>query len=284
MSPRRLDVALAVVGLARSRTHAQRIIDEGRARIDGHPARRASTPVPEDARLTVVDVPDGVEYASRAAHKLNGALQELGVTVQDRHCLDAGASTGGFTDVLLRRGAEKVIAVDIGHNQLAEHLAVDPRVTVLDGTSVRDLEPALIGGSIDLLVADLSFISLRTVMAALASVVRPRGDLLLMVKPQFEVGREALPRTGVVADAAEHCRAVTGVARSAAETGLEVAGAGASPLAGQDGNREFFLHLRPTGHAVTLTDRACDMIESVVTGRSAPGPHRHITEGEDGAG
>lgn len=284
MSPRRLDVALAAAGLARSRTHAQRIIDEGRARIDDRPARRASTPVADGARLSVVDVPDGVEYASRAAHKLNGALEELRLEVPGRHCLDAGASTGGFTDVLLRRGAASVIAVDIGHDQLAEHLATDPRVTVLDGTSVRDLEPALIGGTVDLLVADLSFISLRTVIAVLASVVRPGGDLLLMVKPQFEVGRQALPRTGVVTDPAEHLRAVTGVARSAAEAGLETTGAGASPLAGQDGNREFFLHLRPTGHAATLTARACDMIESVVTGRPAPGPHRHITEGEDGAG
>lgn len=284
MSPRRLDVALAAAGLARSRTHAQRIIDEGRARIDGRPADRASTPVTDGARLSVVDVPDGVEYASRAAHKLNGALDQLALTVRGGHCLDAGASTGGFTDVLLRRGAASVIAVDIGHDQLAAHLATDPRVTVRDGTSVRDLDPALIGGRVDLLVADLSFISLRTVIAPLASVVRPGGDLLVMVKPQFEVGRAALPRTGVVTDPAQHRRAVIEVARSAAEAGLEALGAGVSPLAGQDGNREFFLHLRPSGHAVTLTDRACDMIEAVVTGRPAPGPHRHITEGEDGAG
>ena len=238
----------------------------------------------EGAELTVVDVPDGVEYASRAAHKLLGALEQLPLQVEGARCLDAGASTGGFTDVLLRRGAASVIAVDIGHDQLASHLREDPRVTVRDGTSVRDLRPDLIGGTVDLLVADLSFISLRTVMAALAGVVRTGGDLLLMVKPQFEVGKQALPRTGVVTDPALRRSAVTEVARTAAQTGLDVLGVGVSTLPGQDGNREYFLHLRPIGHATELTGRACDMIGSVVSGRQAPGPSRHITEGEGEAG
>lgn len=284
MSTRRLDVALAAAGLARSRTHAQRIIDEGRARIDGRPASRASTPVPDGSHLEVVDVPDGVEYASRAAHKLHGALDELSLEVTGRHCLDAGASTGGFTDVLLRRGAAGVIAVDIGHDQLAAHLRDDPRVRVHDGTSARDLTPQLIGGTVDLLVADLSFISLRTVVAPLASVVQPDGDLLLMVKPQFEVGRRALPRRGVVTDSAQRLGAVLEVARSAADAGLGTVGVGASSLPGQDGNVEYFLHLRPTGRAAALPARACDMIEHAVTGRAAPGAHPRTTEGEDGAG
>lgn len=283
MSPPRLDVALAAAGLARSRTHAQRIIDEGRARIDGRAATRASAPVPEGAQLAVVHVPDGIEYASRAAHKLQGALEQLDLPVSGKHCLDAGASTGGFTDVLLRHGAASVIAVDIGHDQLAAHLREDPRVTVRDGTSVRDLDPELIGGTVDLLVADLSFISLRTVMAPLACVVRTGGDLLLMVKPQFEVGRQALPRTGVVTDPTQRVRAVTEVARTAAREGLLLTGVGASTLPGQDGNREYFLHLRPTGHATELSDRACDMIGSVLNERHAPGPSRQITEGEGGA-
>nr|WP_245354485.1 TlyA family RNA methyltransferase [Brachybacterium sacelli] len=259
-----MDVALLAAGLARSRTHARRIIDEGRARVDGHLATKPSTPVTAGVKLQVIDVPDGVEYASRAAHKLRGALDALGLDPAGARCLDAGASTGGFTDVLLRRGARSVIAVDIGHDQLAEHVAADPRVTVLDGTSVRDLTPELVGGVVDLLVADLSFISLRTVIAPLARVVRPAGDLLLMVKPQFEVGRAALPRTGVVSDPVARVDAVHGVAEAAAETGLRLRAVGPSALPGQDGNREYFLQLRPTGVTCTPDEVACDMIGDAV--------------------
>lgn len=169
----RLDVALLAAGLARSRTHARRIIEEGRARLAGRIVSKASTPVPPGAELAVIDVPDGVEFASRAAHKLIGALDGLGIDPTGRRCLDAGASTGGFTDVLLRRGAACVLAVDIGHDQLAEHVRSDPRVIVRDGTSVRDLTAELLGGSVDLVVADLSFISLRTVIAALGAVLPP---------------------------------------------------------------------------------------------------------------
>ncbi len=260
----RLDRVLLEAGLARSRTHARRIVEEGRARINGKAATKPSTPVPAGARLEVIDVPDGVEYASRAAHKLAGALDALGITPSGAHCLDAGASTGGFTDVLLRRGAASVIAVDIGHDQLLTHLREDSRVQVRDGTSVRDLSPALIGTTVDLLVADLSFISLRTVIAPLASVVREGGDLLLMVKPQFEVGKAALPRSGVVSDVREHLRAVRGVWEAAQQNALELRGAGPSSLPGQDGNREFFLHLRRTVHSAPLEGSACDMIEAVV--------------------
>lgn len=264
MSPERLDVALAAAGLARSRSHARRVIEEGRARLDGRPTAKPSTPVPAGARLQVVDVPDGVEYASRAAHKLLGAMDTLGLDAAGARCLDAGASTGGFSDVLLRRGAECVIAVDIGRDQLAEHVARDPRVRVRDGTSVRDLTPELIGGTVDLLVADLSFISLATVIAPLASVVRTGGDLLIMVKPQFEVGRAALPRTGVVTDPAARTAAVAGVAEAAAGAALQLQGVGPSALPGQDGNREYFLHLRPTGVTCAMDEVACDMIGDAV--------------------
>ena len=171
MSGDRLDVALLAAGLARSRTHARRIVEEGRARIDGRRADKPSAPVGPDARLSVVDVPDGIEYASRAAHKLSGALALLGLDPRGLLCLDAGASTGGFTDVLLRSGAARVIAVDIGHDQLAAHVREDPRVEVRDGTSVRDLTPQLLGTRVDLVVADLSFISLRTVLAPLGGLV-----------------------------------------------------------------------------------------------------------------
>jgi len=275
----RLDVALLAAGLARSRTHARRIVEEGRARIDGRRADKPSAPVPDGARLTVVDVPDGIEYASRAAHKLAGALDLLELDPRGLLCLDAGASTGGFTDVLLRRGADRVIAVDIGHDQLADHVREDARVEVRDGTSVRDLTPGMLGARVDLVVADLSFISLRTVLPALAGVIAPHGELLLMVKPQFEVGKQALPRTGVVTDPAARTRAVEGVVETAAEQGLELAAIGPSALPGQDGNREYFVHLRParsvrphaagataTGSSCTPDAQAYDMIGSAVGG------------------
>lgn len=266
MSGDRLDVALLAAGLARSRSHARRIIEEGRARLDGRPVSRPAAPVPPGAELAVVGVPDGVEYASRAAHKLLSALDALALDPAGLRCLDAGASTGGFTDVLLRRGAVSVVAVDIGHDQLAAHVREDSRVTVRDGTSVRDLAPQLLGGRVDLVVADLSFISLRTVLPALASVARPGGELLLMVKPQFEVGRGALPKSGVVSDPADRVRAVREVAEAAARAGLQTAAVGPSALPGQDGNREYFLHLRPHGTAFVLDAEACDMIVSAVSG------------------
>lgn len=259
MSAQRVDVALLTAGLARSRTHARRILEEGRARLDGREVRKPSTPVPDGARLEVVAVPDGVEYASRAAHKLLGALDALGLDPQGADCLDAGASTGGFSDVLLRRGAARVHAVDIGHDQLTEHVRDDPRVIVRDGTSVRDLDPDLLGGTVDLIVADLSFISLGTVLPALASVLRPTGEMLLMVKPQFEVGRAALPRTGVVTDPAARGGAVRGVVETAAAEGLALCAVGPSALPGQDGNREYFVHLRPGG-ASDPDQEAYDMI------------------------
>lgn len=273
MSAQRLDVALAAAGLARSRTHARRIIEEGRARVDDRAATRPATPVPAGSELTVVDVPDGVEFASRAAHKLISALDALGIDPSGLRCVDAGASTGGFSDVLLRRGAAHVSAVDIGHDQLAAHVRDDPRLAVHDGTSVRELTPQLLGGRVDLLVADLSFISLRTVIAALGGVVREGGELLVMVKPQFEVGRSALPRSGVVTEPVQRSRAVREVAQAAASEGMITLAVGASGLTGQDGNQEYFLHLRRTGMTCALEASACDMIEAAVRG---DGPHeRH---------
>lgn len=270
MTTRRLDVALHEAGLARSRTHARRIIDEGRARIDGRPVTKSSAPVLADSHLEVADVPDGVEFASRAAHKLAGALDGLGVTVEGRRCLDAGASTGGFTDVLLRRGARVVVAVDIGSGQLAAHVAADPRVQVHDGTSIRGLSPHQVGGPADLLVADLSFISLRTVMGDLARLVESDGDLVLMVKPQFEVGRERLPRTGVVVRHEDRRSALQGVVDSAAEHGLRLHAAGRSPLPGQDGNQEYFVHLRAHAVATPVPGDGYDMIGAAMLGDAVP--------------
>lgn len=240
----RLDQELVVRGLARSRTHAGKLIAAGRVGVDGQAAIRASKVV-SGGNLITVSEPEADDYVSRAGHKLAGALDVFNhVEVAGRRCLDAGASTGGFTDVLLRRNAERVVAVDVGHGQLVGELRADPRVEVHEGLNVRHLAPETIGGTVDLVVADLSFISLRLVVAALAAATRPGGDLVLMVKPQFEVGREHLGRTGVVTNPDLRRSAVAGVVRAATGAGLQLAGLARSPLPGQDGNVEFFLWLR----------------------------------------
>ena len=190
---------------------------------------------------------DGDEYVSRGGHKLAGALDVFaltGLSVAGRRCLDAGASTGGFTDVLLRRGATKVVAVDVGYGQLAWPLRTDARVSVLERTNVRALTPDAVGGPVDLTVADLSFISLRVVLPALVACTTADGDLLPMVKPQFEVGRDRVGSGGVVRDPELRAAAVLDVAASAGELELGVAGVAVSPLPGPSGNVEFFLWLR----------------------------------------
>lgn len=239
----RADVALAARGLARSRTEGAALIRAGQVLLDGRPVRRPSDRVAADATLRLRD--PGPRYVSRAAHKLVSALEAFpDVGVAGRRALDAGASTGGFTQVLLERGAERVAAVDVGHDQLAPPVRADPRVLVREGLNVRDLTAEDIDGPVDLVVSDLSFISLRLVLAPLAGVCRPGAELLLMVKPQFEVGRRALPRTGVVTDPDARRDAVAGVAAAALGAGLAPRGLARSGLAGQDGNAEFFLRLR----------------------------------------
>jgi 23S rRNA (cytidine1920-2'-O)/16S rRNA (cytidine1409-2'-O)-methyltransferase len=243
----RLDAELVRRGLARSRDHAAELIAAGAVKVAGQLASKPATGVDAGTPVTVVAVDTGPNYASRGGHKLVGALEAFapgGLTVDGKRCLDAGASTGGFTDVLLRSGAERVIAVDVGYGQLAWPLRTDERVTVIDRTNVRTLTPDVIGGPAQLTVADLSFISLRLVLPALAACTEPDGDLVPMVKPQFEVGRERLGSGGVVRDPALRAEAVLAVAAEAATMGLGVAGVVASPLPGPSGNVEFFLWLR----------------------------------------
>ena len=237
----RLDQELVRRGLARSRTHAAALIADGLVSSAGTVLARAALQVPADRELQVAD--DGEpQYVSRAAHKLVGALEAFGqVTVAGKRCLDAGASTGGFTEVLLRRGARQVLAVDVGHGQLVEALRADPRVQVHEGLNIRYLSPQDIGGPADLTVCDLSFISLTLVVGPLAQATAVDGDLLLMVKPQFEVGRERLARTGVVGSGQERRRAVAQVAQASLDAGLQLRGLAPSPLPGQDGNVEYFL-------------------------------------------
>ena len=193
----RVDAELVRRGLARSRQQAAELIGAGRVRIDGMPAVKPATAVAVTAAL-VVEGSDEKNWVSRGAHKLIGALDAFGIDVAGRRCLDAGASTGGFTDVLLDRGAAEVVAVDVGYGQLAWSLRSDPRVRVIERTNVRDLTPEAIGGPVDLTVADLSFISLATVLPALTACCRPHADIVPMVKPQFEAGQSDFKHKGVV--------------------------------------------------------------------------------------
>jgi 23S rRNA (cytidine1920-2'-O)/16S rRNA (cytidine1409-2'-O)-methyltransferase len=243
----RLDAELVRRGLARSREQAAELVAGGLVRVPGRTRVKPATQVTTGEPI-VVDEPAGETYVSRGGHKLAGALDALaprGLSVDGRSALDAGASTGGFTDVLLRRGARSVLCVDVGYGLLAWSLQTDPRVRVLDRTNVRDLDAAEVGDPVDVVVGDLSFISLRLVLPALAAAARDDADLLLMVKPQFEVGREALGAGGVVRDPAQRAAAVAGVAAAAYEgQGLGVAGVTASPLPGPAGNVEYFLWFR----------------------------------------
>ena len=247
MVRRRLDAELVRRGLARSRQQAADLVTAKRVTIGGVTAQKVATQVDPASPIEVTEAPEGLPYASRGALKLLGALEAFGpqgLVVSGRRCLDAGASTGGFTDVLLRRGAASVVAVDVGYGQLVWRLQNDERVIIRDRTNVRDLTTDLTDGPVDLVVADLSFISLRLALPAFGRVATPTGELLLMVKPQFEVGREALPSGGVVREPAQRASSVVKVGHEAGEAGWGALGVTASPLPGPAGNVEYFLWLR----------------------------------------
>jgi 23S rRNA (cytidine1920-2'-O)/16S rRNA (cytidine1409-2'-O)-methyltransferase len=246
----RLDNELVRRGLARSREHAQALVGSGRVRVGGLVATKPATGVDAGASVSVDDTgrPD---YVSRGGQKLAGALDAFGgPAIDGKRCLDVGASTGGFTDVLLRRGASEVVAVDVGYGQLAWSLRTDERVRVLERVNARSLSVDDIGGVVDLAVADVSFISLRLLLPALIPCVVPTGDLVLLVKPQFEAGREQVGRGGVVTDPAVRAGAIRDVAATAAGLGWGSAGVVASHLPGPAGNIEFFLWLRTDATAL----------------------------------
>lgn len=255
MPPRRLrlDAELVRRGLAPSRERAAQLIADGRVKVSGALASKAATGVTTDVAIVVLEGENGPDYVSRGAHKLAGALAvfgTLGLSVEGRRCLDAGASTGGFTDVLLRAGAAEVVAVDVGYGQLHWSLQQDERVHVHDRTNVRTLEADTIGGPVEVVVGDLSFISLTLVLDALLGVTREDGDLALMVKPQFEVGKDRLGKGGVVRDPELWVETVLGVAHAAARRGWGAQAVTVSPLPGPSGNVEFFVWLRHGPQAV----------------------------------
>jgi 23S rRNA (cytidine1920-2'-O)/16S rRNA (cytidine1409-2'-O)-methyltransferase len=263
----RVDVELVRRGLARSRQQAAELIGAGKVSIDGMPAVKPGTAVAATAALRVADDAER-GWVSRGAHKIVGALDAFGITVAGRRCLDAGASTGGFTEVLLDRGAREVVAVDVGYGQLAWSLRSDPRVVVVERTNVRELTPAMVGGPVDAVVADLSFISLTTVLPALTRCASQNADIVPMVKPQFEVGKGQVGSGGVVHDPQLRADSVLAVARSADELGWHTLGVTASPLPGPSGNVEYFLWLRAD------TDRGItgDELESAVRAAVDGGP------------
>ncbi len=241
----RLDAELVRRGHARSRGHAAEIIENGSVLVSGMVASKAATQIGTDQPIVVRSPSDEPPYVSRGAHKLIGALDAFELEVKGRRALDAGASTGGFTDVLLRRGAAHVTAVDVGYGQLAWSLRSDDRVRVMERVNVRELTPEQIGDPCpDLVVGDLSFISLKLVLGALRECVSADADFSMMVKPQFEVGKARVGAGGVVRDPELRAEAVSDVAAHALTLGLGVVDVTASPLPGPSGNVEYFLWMR----------------------------------------
>lgn len=239
----RVDAELVRRGLARSRQQAAELIAAGLVSVDGMPAAKPATAIAITAQLTVRTTGEKT-WVSRGAHKLIGALDRFGISVDGQRCLDAGASTGGFTQVLLDRGAREVVAADVGYGQLAWPVRSDSRVVVMERTNVRDLTPELTGGQVDIVVADLSFISLVTVLPALTACASPGADIVPMVKPQFEVGKDRVGAGGVVSDPQLRAQAVVRVADAAAGLGWRAVDVVASPLPGPAGNVEYFVWLR----------------------------------------
>lgn len=244
MTPR-LDAAVAARGLARSRTHAAQLIADGLVTVDGRPVVKPSAAVADAARIEVAPTD---AYVSRAAHKLLAGLDAFAIDVRGRLALDLGASTGGFTQVLRERGAARVLAVDVGHGQLAASLAADPGVIAVEGYNVRYMDAANlaaatgVGERPEVITGDLSFISLTLVLPAVAAVAAAEADIVLLVKPQFEVGRTAV-KGGLVSDPALRADALSTVLWAAWDVGLRTAGIIASPVPGTHGNREYVVHL-----------------------------------------
>ncbi|MFJ2032479.1 TlyA family RNA methyltransferase [Streptosporangium sp. NPDC087985] len=265
----RLDSELVRRKLARSREQAAQLIEAGRVSIGGRLASKPATQVDTASAIVVTEAAEGPDYVSRGAHKLLGALEVFGprgLTVAGRRCLDAGASTGGFTDVLLRNDAAHVLAVDVGYGQLAWSLRTDERVTVMERVNVRDLTPDMVGEAPTLVVGDLSFISLRLVLPALTRCAAERADFAMLVKPQFEVGKERVGAGGVVRDPTLRAQAVQDVAETAQMLGLTVRGVTASPLPGPSGNVEYVIWLGKGEGAPPVSDLGAEIERAVVEG------------------
>ena len=254
---RRLDVELVRRGLVPSRMRAVEVIGAGRVLVGGAPASTPARQVDGAEAIAVLDA-DGPEFVSRGGHKLAAALDAFGIDVAGRTAVDVGSSTGGFTDCLLQRGAAHVFAIDVGRSQLAWSLRGDARVTVMERTNVRDLSAGSLAPAPELCVADLSFVSLRTVVPNLLSIASAGAEFVLLVKPQYEAGRARVGRKGIVRDPAVHAAVLREVVEGLASGGLGVDALVPSPLRGADGNVEFLAHAR-RGPA-TLASSAIDAV------------------------
>ena len=265
-STHRLDVELVTRGLARSRGQARELVEAGSVLLDGSSATKVSTPVSAAQGL---QLRAGVEgWVSRAAYKLAAALGSFGpdgLSAHDKRCFDVGACTGGFTQVLLRAGAREVVALDVGHGQLADEIASDPRVVERSGINIRDARADELGGPAQLLVADLSFISLRLVLPTLRDLVEDTGDLVLLVKPQFEVGRERLGKGGIVRAATNRAMAIEGVVAAARAVGLNAKALRSSPIRGATGNAEYLLWLTPRPGQVLTAEQVSELADTLST-------------------
>jgi 23S rRNA (cytidine1920-2'-O)/16S rRNA (cytidine1409-2'-O)-methyltransferase len=249
----RLDSLLVGRGLAQSRERATALILSGVVSVNGQPAQKPGQQVADDADISLRE-PDH-PYVGRGGIKLAHALDVFGIPVDGREALDIGASTGGFTDVLLKRGAARVVAFDVGHGQLDWGLRTDPRVVVIERANARALEPSHLPSLVDIVTIDVSFISLRHIFPRVPALLRPGADVVALVKPQFEAGRAEVGKKGVVRDAQVQARVVEEAARAAAEVGLARVAMTESPITGDTGNREFFLHLKgPTPRAARSGD------------------------------
>jgi 23S rRNA (cytidine1920-2'-O)/16S rRNA (cytidine1409-2'-O)-methyltransferase len=238
----RLDALLVERGLAASRERARALVLAGQVRVNGTVVSKAGTAVAAGADVALVQ-PDH-PYVGRGGVKLAHALDTWALPVTGRDALDIGASTGGFTDVLLRRGARSVIALDVGHGQLDWRLRTDPRVVVLEGVNARALAPAALPHLVDIVTIDVSFISLRLVLPPLPALLRPGADVIALIKPQFEAGRDEVGRKGLVTDPAVHDRVLAEVGEAAVAAGLRRIGTTPSAITGATGNQEFFMHFR----------------------------------------
>jgi len=249
MARRRADAALAEAGHFASREQAKAAILAGRVKIGDAPVLKAGAEVSDDVVFTVEPAQ---EYVSRGGHKLAGALDDFGIDVTGVHAVDVGASTGGFTDCLLQRGAAAVTALDVGYGQLAWKLRCDERVTVLERTNIRHVDGELAGAPFDLAVIDVSFIGLAKVLPHVESVLAPEGEVVALVKPQFEAGKGRVGKKGVVRDPAVHADVLASVAADAASVGFAVRGVTWSPITGPEGNIEFWMRLARGGESIAV--------------------------------
>jgi 23S rRNA (cytidine1920-2'-O)/16S rRNA (cytidine1409-2'-O)-methyltransferase len=256
MTRRRVDAELVERGLFASRERARAAVLAGEVRVGGQVVTKAGQAVEPDA---VIDVAERQRFVSRGGDKLAGALDVFGLDVSGCRAVDVGASTGGFTDCLLQRGAVSVVAIDVGYGQLAWSLRTDPRVTVVERTNIRAVDPAELGAPFDLAVVDVSFISLRTVMPHVAALLGDEGQIVALVKPQFEAGKGRVGKRGVVKDPAIHIEVLEGAEAAVREAGLTVRGLTFSPIKGPEGNIEFWLWAVRSG--VPATASAADVVK-----------------------